>query len=51
MDDAGADAGDEAKREGLPAPDKVVNLLDMQGLSTRVLSRASMSIFRPRRRH
>ena len=35
-----------AKREGLPAPDKVVNLLDMQGLSTRVLSRASMSIFR-----
>ena len=35
-----------AKREGTPAPDKVINLLDMKGLSMRVLGRASMSIFK-----
>ena len=36
-----------AKREGTPAPDKVINLLDMKGLSRmRALGRASMSIFK-----
>ena len=30
-----------AKREGTPAPDKIINLLDMKGLSMRVLGRAS----------
>ena len=29
-----------------PAPDKVINLLDMNGLSSRVLGRATMSIFK-----
>ena len=29
-----------------PAPDKVINLLDMHGLSSRVLGRASMQIFK-----
>lgn len=35
-----------AKREGTPAPDKIINLLDMKGLSMRVLGRASLSIFK-----
>jgi hypothetical protein len=47
--EGGGEAGegeDDASSSPYPAPDKVINLLDMNGLSSRVLGRASMSIFK-----
>ena len=43
---ARAGAGGAEDASPFPAPDKVINLLDMNGLSSRALGRATMSIFK-----